>query len=179
MKNKFFLGLALLVITGCGPSIRVFSDYDKSLPVSHYKTYNWSDLKPVTREGTNPRYVSALTDERIRKAVNRELTGLGFTSSAVNASMEVHYHIVVADKTMTVTEPFGYRYSPYLEQKMTNTYEYREGTLIIDLFDTQTNELVWRGWATDVITDKAVKEPEKAINYAVKEIFKRSPFATQ
>jgi len=47
--------------------------------------------------------------------------------------------------------------------------------LIIDIMDVASNQLVWRGWATDVISEKSLKDPEQAINNAVREIFKKFP----
>jgi len=69
----------------------------------------------------------------------------------------------------------GMLYGPYWEKNKTTVYQYREGTLIIDIMDVASNQLVWRGWATDVISEKSLKDPEQAINNAVREIFKKFP----
>ncbi len=50
---------------------------------------------------------------------------------------------------------------------------FQEGRLIIEMFDTRSTELVWRGWAQkslDYSTDL-----NKVIKYAVKDIFFRLP----
>ena len=178
MKNKNNLLLLVIVLaafTACGPSIRVSSDYDKDMNVAGYKTYSWLDVKSIEQRGNDPRYINELTDKRIKEAVNAEMSVRGLKWISGKADMELHYHIVIDEKTMTFTEPVGSRFSRYMERR-TSTYQYKEGTLIIDMMDTKTNELVWRGWATDVITEKAQQKPVEAINYAVKEIMKNSPF---
>ena len=91
------------------------------------------------------------------------------------AELQLHYHIIVEDKTMVTTEPIGSQYHPYSNTYRTSTYQYREGTLIIDLMDTKTNTLIWRGWATDVITNSVRKDPEAAIQNAVAKIFQEFP----
>ncbi|MBX9852032.1 MAG: DUF4136 domain-containing protein [Cytophagaceae bacterium] len=42
---------------------------------------------------------------------------------------------------------------PYAVHNNFQQINYKEGTLIIDFIDTKTNELVWRGWNTETLTD--------------------------
>jgi len=179
MKKILTVLFAGALLGSCGPSLRVFSDYDKSLNPGVYKSYSWADLKSIEQKGNDPRYINELTDKRIRNAVDRELAAAGITRVEGKGDMEFHYHIIIDNKTMTVTEPYGSRYSRYLENRRTSVYQYKEGTLLIDMMDAKTNEVVWRGGATDVITEAASKDPEAAINYAVKEILKKSPFGVK
>lgn len=179
MKKILITLTAMVLLASCGPSIRVFSDYDKALSPASYKTYSWLDTKAIEQLGNDPRYINELTDKRIREAVNREFAGVGISLVTQKADMILHYHIIIDNKTMIVTEPYGSRYSRYLENRRTSVYQYKEGTLLIDMMDAKTNEVVWRGGATDVITDEARKNPEEAINYAVKEILKKSPFGVK
>lgn len=178
MKNFLITLLCLTVLMSCGPSLRVSSDYTKDLKVSSFKTFSWLDMKAIERKGNDPRYMNELTDKRIKVAVTNELAIRGIKLLDGKGDLELHYHIIVDDKTMVVTEPTGTRFNPDFE-KRTSTFQYKEGTLIIDMMDTKTSELIWRGSATDVITEKAAKKPEESINYAVKEILKKSPFPLQ
>ncbi|MBK7433559.1 MAG: DUF4136 domain-containing protein [Chitinophagaceae bacterium] len=179
MKKILFALLTLSGLISCGPTIKVISDYDKTMDVSVYKTYRWLDKAAIEEKGTDPRYINELTDKRIRAAVDRELGILGIRSVTGPADMALHYHILVDTKTMMVNEPAGTRYNRHLENKKLSIYQYKEGTLLIDMMDLRTNELVWRGGATDVITAEAEKDPELAINNAIAEIMKKSPFRTK
>jgi Uncharacterized alpha/beta hydrolase domain (DUF2235)/Domain of unknown function (DUF4136) len=38
---------------------------------------------------------------------------------------------------------------------------YVVGTLVVDLFDSRTKQLIWRGWATDALPDNPKKETKK------------------
>ena len=52
--------------------------------------------------------------------------------------------------------------------------EYMVGTLVVDMFDTKTKTLVFRGTATDEISDKADKNVKK-IEKASDKMFKNFP----
>jgi hypothetical protein len=48
------------------------------------------------------------------------------------------------------------------------------GTLVIDIFDAPSKKLIWRGKATETLSDKPDKN-EKKLEKAVEEMFKNFP----
>jgi hypothetical protein len=50
----------------------------------------------------------------------------------------------------------------------------RNGTLVVDMMDPQQKQLVFRGTATDTLSDKAEKNTKK-IQKAMEKIFKKYP----
>jgi len=59
-------------------------------------------------------------------------------------------------------------------ESTTTTETYRVGTLVVDLFDTKTKELIWRGNASDTLSnnsDKNIKNMDKE----VEKMFKQFP----
>ncbi|MFQ5797823.1 MAG: DUF4136 domain-containing protein [Bacteroidota bacterium] len=65
--------------------------------------------------------------------------------------------------------PYGYGYlyaEPYVQQ-------FKEGTLILDFIDPQSNQLVWRGWYVDAVDDGEIGETK--INKALKHILEKFP----
>jgi len=179
MKNNLLYTAILLLLISCGPTMRISSDYEKEINIAAFKTFSWNTLNLVQERGTAPRSISALTDNRIRTAIEKELEARGLRPGNGKGDIEIHYHIVIANRTMVINEPNGIGYSPYLQSKKTDTYKYREGTLIIDMIDVKNNIMIWRGWATDIITAKVETDPGETINYAVNAIFIKSPFALQ
>jgi len=175
MKKGLLLIAITIIFFSCGPTIQVFSDHDKDISMQNYKSYGWLDIKEIESKNSDPRHYNELTDKRIRVAVNRELGTRGFAMTENGPQLKLHYHIIVENKSMLTTELPGMLYGPYWEKNKTTVYQYREGTLIIDIMDVASNQLVWRGWATDVISEKSLKDPEQAINNAVREIFKKFP----
>jgi len=175
MKNLKLFILSALLLSACGSSMQVFSDYDKDLNIGNFHSYKWASFKDIESKGTNPLYYNELNDKRIREAVNKEMTARNFNIADAGAQLEIHYHIVVEDKIASYTEPGGSQSHPVAYTPRITNYQYRQGTLIIDLMDVKNNTLVWRGWATDVVTNSARKDPEAAINKAVASIFKAFP----
>ena len=57
----------------------------------------------------------------------------------------------------------------------TTTVDYeRVGTLVVDVFDTGTKKLVWRGVATDTLSSKPEKN-DKKLDEATEKMFKDFP----
>ena len=57
----------------------------------------------------------------------------------------------------------------------TTTVEHVEaGTLVVDIFDTPTKSLIWRGVASDVLSSKPEKN-EKKLEKAVQNMFEHFP----
>ena len=51
---------------------------------------------------------------------------------------------------------------------------YKVGTLVVDLFDTNTKKLIWRGSASDTLSDKSDKNIKK-FNSDVRRMFDHFP----
>jgi hypothetical protein len=56
----------------------------------------------------------------------------------------------------------------------THVDTYTVGTLVIDLFDSRTKQLVWRGWASDALPDNPQKET-KRLDKDIEKLFKNLP----
>jgi hypothetical protein len=61
------------------------------------------------------------------------------------------------------------------EAKSTTTeQDYKVGTLVVDLYDAKTKQLIWRGSAEDTLSDKATKN-EKNLEKGVAKMFQLFP----
>jgi hypothetical protein len=56
----------------------------------------------------------------------------------------------------------------------TSEQDYKEGTLLVDLYDAKTKQLIWRGSAEDTVSNNADKN-EKNLNKGVAKMFKKFP----
>ena len=173
--NKLSIVALLLLCWACGPKLRVQSDYDPAYNLKNYTTFNW-EPKINIEAGNNPLYYNELNDKRIKGAVLQQLTGRGYSFDEGTSDLVVHYHIIIDDQTVIVTDPPGYEYGPYWLRMETNVRQYQEGTLIVDVMDAKTNNLIWRGWATSVIDmHYSADDAEALIKKAVDKIFKKFP----
>ncbi len=169
------ISLLLVLATGCSPEIQVYTDYDPDNDRWAYSTFTWNEVS-TERETRDPLYYSSLNDKRIRKAVQKELLKRNYQFVTEKADLLFQYHILVEDKSVVATEPFGYIYGPYWMRKQQHVYTYTQGTLILDLIDTRINQLIWRGWAVSAIDGLDSPERiEKLINEAVQKVFTKFP----
>jgi hypothetical protein len=56
----------------------------------------------------------------------------------------------------------------------TTTETYQVGTLIVDLYDTKTKQLIWRGSASDTLSNNSNKNI-KNLNKGVQKMFQHFP----
>lgn len=168
--------ISLVVLVACSSQIRVFSDYDPGYDLRSYKTFDWGE-KVKIEQGKNPLHYNELNDKRIKAAVLEEMISRGYQQTEDAPELILHYHIIVDDRSVVTTEPYGYQYGPYWTRSNANFYSYREGTLILDLMDRKTQNLIWRGWAVTDIDGITPKEVEAIIKSAVAKIFKKYPKA--
>jgi len=172
--NKIFFTL-LLFLAACSSEIRVSSDYDPDYDLRKYSTFNWLPTTNIELE-QNPLYYNELNDKRIKSAVEEQFERKGYMMSTVKPDLIVHYHIIVDDQSIVTTDPFGYFYSPYWTHLQTTIRQYREGTLIIDVMDPKTSNLIWRGYASSPIEEAySPSKIDSLVKTAVTKIFKKFP----
>jgi hypothetical protein len=170
--------LPSLLLLACSPTIATYTDHDPAYEVSGFTTFDWSDKTDV-EAGKNPLFYNELNDKRIKDAVEKELTRRGYIRSENHPDRLLHYHIVVDDESVLAPEPYGYFYGPYWMRARMHVYTYREGTLIIDMMDSQTKDLVWRSWATATLDMISENKVDDVINRAVGKMFKGFPRVAQ
>lgn len=170
----FFLFVTLFFVCSCSDQIRIKSDYDRDISFAPYKSYGWLEKKDIETRN-NPLIYNELTDKRIRKTVDKTLPSRGLTLVSDTPDLKIHYHIIVDNKTILQPEPYGYQYSPYWQRNRMDVYQYREGTIILDLMDPKSNNLVWRGWASSFLEMDEIDLSEEKINRAVEKILNEYP----
>ncbi len=178
-----FLSLAAIValavaVVGCSP-INVKYDFDTSADFAVYKTFSWIEqpIKPVSDVRTAQR-LNTLLDKWIRTAVDAQLAAKGMTLVTENPDVLLVYHTGV-DQKIDV-EDWGYSYPRYpyggWYGGQVDVYEYQEGTLIVDVIDAKSHQLVWRGTATKTIDEDATSQERQAnLNEVVRRMFADYP----
>lgn len=169
--------LVALVLAGCA-RITVTADHDPSANFGALHTYAW---RPGPQQGVgDPRFDSTLIDKRVRAAIDRVLASKGYRAAApgTTADFLVGYHAVVRQRTsaQTINRWYGYRVVTLPGGPGTHAHDYDEGTLLIDVLDPATMQLLWRGSGTGVVDPQASPEKrEQRINDAVERILADFP----
>lgn len=181
MKTTMYLTMLCLAAVGlsCSQQTAVNADYDTSADFSRYKTYAWLDeVLPPDKIPENLGAANQITDRRIRAAVDEEMAAKGFTSTTSNPDLVIFYHVGVEDK-VDVTD-WGYSYASTgrywgWNTRNVDTYNYQEGSLIVDFVDANSKVLVWRGTAQKVLEDVTPEEADQVIKDIVKEVMTLYP----
>ena len=153
-------------------SLKIYSDFDHNISIKKYKTFGWPDHEKLERKN-NPLY-NEQTDKVIRREVALQLNKKGYQFSEIQPDLRMHYHIVLENWSIT-PDPFGYEYDSYWLNREIHLYEYRQGTLIIDLVDPKTDFLIWRGWVVNFKGQKKPGQIENQIKKATQKIFEAFP----
>lgn len=189
MRQLIALASALLLtVTSFVAQAQVSSDYDRSVDFGRYKTYAYT--RPDVRTGNNPIYSSPLLMQHIQGNLNREFANRGLTPQATNPDMLVKVYTYTEDKTRTVYNngpmymPFspyrwGWGFAPYRFgyyggwNQQTYQEKFTQGTLLVDLIDAKSNQLVWRGAIQGVVDNP--NRLDRQIARGVRKIMKDYP----
>jgi hypothetical protein len=149
---------------------QVKTDFDHQANFSQYKTYSWQEIKPE----------DSLWDARIKNAVDAELASKGWTRVDTNGDVAiVAIKTTQTEKTLqTFYDGFGggWRWRGFggFGDATTTEQDFKEGTLVVDLYDAKTKQLIWRGSTEDALSNKAEKN-EKNLDKGVTKMFKDFP----
>ena len=176
MKN-LLIAVAVLLLAACAKTPDV--DYDKSVDFSNYKTFAW--MPQATLKNAGNYQISPLMEQRVREAVNTQLQAQGMAMADTStADVLLNYHASVDTKIDVDTVNVGYsarwNYWGMGYNTQTTTREYDVGTLILDVIDRQSNQLVWRGAREGrLIKKQSPEQRTEAVNKAVATILSGFP----
>jgi hypothetical protein len=165
LKLGIIVGLVILALLffGCASSVEVTSDYDNQYDFGKLRTFGFLPIPESA--GLNQ-----LDADRVSDAVTAELTPKGYGFSR-DADFAVVMHFGKHERTDI--ESWGYSWGGAAGVDL---YQYQEGTLVLDLVDMETRQLIWRGSGTGVLSsDPGTQERTQNINVAVKRILAQFP----
>jgi len=161
-------GIVLAAVAAGCSAPKIGYDYDRGTNFGQYRTYAWGSGAQVA---TGDRRVdSALVDARIRTAIDSQLRAKGYIASS-NGSPDffVTYHAGLKDMMK------GASTQNYIGDRAHGTFttisdvqSYNEGTLLIDIVDAKSHQLVWQASAkADVDQSLDPKERDARVNGVV------------
>jgi hypothetical protein len=162
--------LFFVAMLGSAFAQQVKTDFDHQANFSQYKTYSWQEVKPP----------NSLWDSRIKSAVDAQLAAKGWTQ--VDSGGDVAIVAISTTHTERTLQTFydgmggGWRWRGFggMGEATTSEQDYKEGTLLVDLYDAKTKQLIWRGSAEDTVSNNADKN-EKNLDKGVAKMFKKFP----
>ncbi len=167
LRVVFVLVGVMSLFAGKLSAQQVKTDYDRSANFGQYKTYSWEQIKTQ----------DPLMVDRIKSAVKTTLAAKGFTEVPSDGDLSLVAMETTRDQQTldTFYNNFGggWRWGGFGDAT-TTTETYKVGTLVVDLFDTKTKTLVWRGSASDTLSNKSEKNIDN-LDKGVEKMFKKFP----
>ena len=167
VSTALLLTTVVCIMSMTAFAVEVRSDFDHHVNFSRYKTYSWAKV-----DTPDP-----LWNDRVKEAVDRALTAKGW--SQVPSGGDVSVVAVGTTHQKPTLRTFydgfggGWLWGGFADAT-TYVENYTEGTLVVDLFDSASKKLIWRGSATDVLSGKPEKD-EKKVDKAVAKMFDHFP----
>jgi hypothetical protein len=188
MNIRFLLVWLALLAAGCAGPSKVLTDFDPSAEFSAFRTFAFTGLTDKDQGGVLD---NSLLRKRIEAMVGQQLTAKGLQQfgSEERSDLLVHFWVAVKDKqrvesTSMPPGAYGGRYGwgpnyPYgggygAGAYGVTTYEYQEGTLIVDLVESSKKELVWRATIVGTLSGSP-EENLKMVDTGVAKAFEDYP----
>lgn len=146
--SKYWLLISAVVLVGCSSNNASF-DYRTDYDFSKLETFT---LLPVDETVYSNPKISQIEVKRIGNLLVKELGKRYRVAEKAQANFLVRYFIVVEERMKVDTYNasfgmyrggYGYHYG-IQSPEVKNTY-YQQGSIIVDILDAQTNDVVWRG----------------------------------
>jgi len=174
--RRFAIATALVFVGAAAFAQDVKTDFDKDANFAAIKTF-------AVKLGTS--WNNQIGEKRVIDEITQTLTEKGWTATDPDKADALVLLHGATEKQQSLNTFYsgggygGYGYRGFggmggMGTATTTTSEYLVGTLVVDVFNAKSKALLFRGTATDEISDKAeknIKKVEKASN----KMFKNFP----
>ena len=162
------------------PQIQWNTEYD----FSSISTFMWQDSPVAVSLAQSEPFLHG----HIVNAIEFQLTSSGLTEVQGNADVLVTYYGSVDTEVQLQSNSFGYGWGGYggpgwgyygyggggPVSTTTRAVEYQRGTLVVDIVDASTNELIWRGTSAEISVTDDIEKLQKNITKAIEKMVKQS-----
>ena len=180
--KKIVATVLLIAVASCSATYKAKVNFDKNsnINTSEYKTFAWLSSGKIMapQEDINP-VMKLRVDEEIEQAFIAK--GYQLINDVEKADFAISYTVGKRDKIKVSHYPstfnagfgwgrgfYGGMFGTQLNSE-TRVRQYTEGKLAIDVYDVNTHQPAWHGWAVK----RMISEDQKAPSSAIKDIVKR------
>lgn len=167
---------AILLAVQAAAAADIRTTADPAADLGKYRTFTFLQADPKGK--------GAITDkkaqERLRYMIAQHLGKRGYkpVEPGKTADLGVHFtgHVEPKQSVLMTGRPGPYSYNwGRAELGGQDTYDYREGTLIVDLVDLAGNRLLWRTRIQEALTASYSEDNWKKADRSLGEAFKKLP----
>ena len=158
MDRRSFVALAAAIaLSGCASTPQVSSDTAPGANFAAYHSYAWASTLPPA--GMNP-----VAFQRIIQGVDGAMSAKGYVKSDPG---DIALILTLGARNQTDISTWG-RFN-----RQVDVYQYTQGKLSLDAFDTKTRQALWHGQATQTINPD--KSDPALIDAAVNGVMAKFP----
>jgi hypothetical protein len=141
------------------PKIEI--DFRDDIDFGRFETYGFRDGTPARRDSAQ---------ERIVQAIDHELRSKGFVRVDSGPQVWVVTHALV--DAQSLDELADSDYWEFVTGIQGSAWDYRAGTLVVDVVEAETRQWLWRGVVSvkiDGTMERALKKVDKAVAKLLRE----------
>ena len=189
MRIRVLLVLAAILFAGPAFAQKIYIDYDKDYDRSTIKTYAWKETADTSVKISDP-----LLHSRIVNGIEHYVTSGGLIEVDSDPDIYITYHGSSKEELSVDTTGLGYGYPSgwargsyggyggyrghyyggvYGGTTSTTVTTYQIGSLVLDVWDADTEELIWRGVAAEIVLTENPTKMAKKIDKALKKMVKK------
>ena len=176
MVNRFAVTAVILLLAGVAFAAEPVDIRAKDgVDFSKYETYAWTSHEYLV-EG-NPLREGAPLDRQIRGAADKLIKSKGFTRVEREESPDLMINYVGMGSDHLETEGITQEIAPGVkwigDVNAHSMRSYREGSLVFEVIDTKTEEMIWSGWVTELAP--TIEKLQAKAEKATRKVFKHFP----
>jgi len=170
MRSRFaYFAVLVCLISPFAVAQKVYVDYNHAIDFSAFRTYAWG-------QGANPNAIQdSILLQTVQNDVNSQLQAKGLQLVQESQNPDIIVVINSGVKQQTSYNAWGTGGWAFgggmgeITPEVSNV-----GTLVVDVYDANRKQLVWRGISQDTLSSKASKD-QKMVDKAVEKMFKKYP----
>lgn len=178
MKSAGIAVVAGVLVMACSQALQVSYDYDSSVNLKQFKTFK---VEAEHNMETDPLLGSELNRRRLGDAVKEVMEAKGYKYDQQSPELIVRFMTDVKDRQQVRSNNM---YSPYMwwygGGNNFSTYNYQESRFILNIYQKNSDRMIWQGWASGKVKAPTKKEDrETMVKNTMSDILRTFPQATQ
>lgn len=171
------MAMSLLVSCASTHPAKVGFDRNSAINTQDYKTFAWLNKNKSLTQNVN---VNPVRKARLEDSIEQAFVAKGYrlVSNSEQADFAISYTVGSREKIKVDSFPTtyhgGFRWGgPYygsVTTSETRVRQYDEGHLAIDVFDVETHQPAWHGWAIKRITSADKEQPDVVLTDIVNQV---------
>jgi hypothetical protein len=196
--TQFLTTAALLALGACAPGISVRTALSPDASVHGLRTFRvlptpQPKIAGAVASTSDPMLVNSISNRALRTDLAQEFASLGYVANDSNPDFCVAYYASTNQKLDVTYWDYGYAWRPHWwsgwgrrygrgwggdwgMQSAPTVTQYTEGTVIVDVIDPKTKDLLWRGQGVAAVSSNEAQY-EQELKKTVEAIVDKFPAA--